>query len=131
MLREGSDVTLCTLYRVLTEFVRAGLACTLTSGAGKQLYEGNDQVAHHHLSCVRCGDVTEVFDQVLTDAQARVAAAYRFASCGAGLALHGLCERCVHGDVGSTDDAGGADLPRRRRKGATDGPDADAVGGDV
>ncbi|WP_454722472.1 MULTISPECIES: Fur family transcriptional regulator [Cupriavidus] len=95
MLQAGSDIRLCTLYRVLTEFVRAGLASSLSTGTGGVLYERNDRPGHHHLTCMRCGSVVEVFDSALGKAQARIARAHGFAMSGTGAAMHGLCAACA------------------------------------
>ena len=62
LLKEGMDIGLATIYRVLTQFEQAGLLIRHHFESGKAVFELNQGGHHDHLVCVQCGHVEEFYD---------------------------------------------------------------------
>ncbi|MDM0022359.1 transcriptional repressor [Variovorax saccharolyticus] len=62
MLSVGTDLGLATVYRVLAQFEQAGLLKKSQLGAGRAVYELNDEQHHGHLVSLVDGTVHEFFD---------------------------------------------------------------------
>ncbi|MSQ58343.1 MAG: ferric iron uptake transcriptional regulator [Betaproteobacteria bacterium] len=73
MLKEGVDIGLATIYRVLTQFEHAGILIRHRFEAGKAVFELNEGGHHDHLVCVQCGHVEEFFDAEIEKRQTKVA----------------------------------------------------------
>lgn len=96
-LREShDDVGLATVYRVLTQFVDAGLVNRHNFEGGHSVFE-LDQGAHHdHLVCVKCGEVEEFVDEVIEKRQELIANQAHFKMTDHNLTIYGICVKC-HG----------------------------------
>jgi Fur family transcriptional regulator, ferric uptake regulator len=94
LLAEGADIGLATVYRVLMQFVQAGLLTRTHFEAGKSVFELNHGHHHDHLVCVRCGHVEEFCDEEIEARQETIAAEKGFHLQGHALALYGLCAGC-------------------------------------
>jgi Fur family ferric uptake transcriptional regulator len=94
LLAEGADIGLATVYRVLMQFVQAGLLTRTHFEAGKFVFELNHGHHHDHLVCVRCGHVEEFCDPRIEARQEAIADERGFRLQGHELALYGLCARC-------------------------------------
>lgn len=94
LLAEGADIGLATVYRVLMQFVQAGLLSRSHFEAGKAVFELNHGHHHDHLVCVQCGQVEEFCDPEIETRQMRIAAERGFELQGHALALYGLCSQC-------------------------------------
>ena len=92
------DVGLATVYRVLTQFERAGLLTRSNFEAGRAVFELNEGAHHDHLVCLTCGRVEEFVDVEIEQRQKRIAAEKGFALRDHALALYGECtkEDCPH-----------------------------------
>src|SRR2546428_10729674 len=73
LLAEGIDIGLATVYRVLTQFEQAGLLARQHFETGEAVFELNHRRHHHHLLCLRCGRVEEVYDSGIKKRQAEAA----------------------------------------------------------
>jgi Fur family ferric uptake transcriptional regulator len=73
LLKEGMDIGLATIYRVLTQFEQAGILIRHHFEAGKAVFELNEGGHHDHLVCVQCGHVEEFFDPEIEKRQLKVA----------------------------------------------------------
>jgi Fur family transcriptional regulator, ferric uptake regulator len=73
LLKEGMDIGLATIYRVLTQFEQAGILIRHHFEAGKAVFELNEGGHHDHLVCIQCGHVEEFFDSEIEKRQAKVA----------------------------------------------------------
>jgi len=73
LLKEGMDIGLATIYRVLTQFEQAGILIRHHFEAGKAVFELNEGGHHDHLVCIQCGHVEEFFDSVIEKRQLKVA----------------------------------------------------------
>lgn len=74
LLAEGEDVGLATVYRVLTQFVQAGLLVRHHFQGDKSVFELNQGKHHDHIVCLQCGKVEEFFDATIESRQKKVAA---------------------------------------------------------
>jgi Fur family ferric uptake transcriptional regulator len=98
LMKEGIDVGLATVYRVLTQFEQAGLLKRHHFESGKAVFELNDSSHHDHLVCMQCGRVEEFYDAEIEKRQNRVAKDRGFAIRDHALALYADCTKpdCPH-----------------------------------
>jgi Fur family ferric uptake transcriptional regulator len=73
LLKEGMDIGLATIYRVLTQFEQAGILIRHHFEAGKAVFELNQGGHHDHLVCIQCGRVEEFYDAEIERRQAKIA----------------------------------------------------------
>ncbi len=73
LLKEGTDTGLATVYRVLTQFERAGLLVRHHFESGKAVFELNQGGHHDHLVCLQCGKVEEFYDEAIEKRQLAIA----------------------------------------------------------
>lgn len=73
LLKEGMDIGLATIYRVLTQFEQAGLLIRHHFEAGKAVFELNEGGHHDHLVCIQCGLVEEFYDPEIERRQMKIA----------------------------------------------------------
>ncbi|HKO88717.1 MAG TPA: ferric iron uptake transcriptional regulator [Burkholderiales bacterium] len=73
LMKDGVDVGLATVYRVLTQFEQAGLLHRHHFESGKAVFELNDSSHHDHLVCVQCGRVEEFMDAEIEKRQNKIA----------------------------------------------------------
>lgn len=59
LLHSGDDIGLATVYRVLTQFERAGLVVRHHFEGGHSVFELDQGKHHDHMVCVKTGDVIE------------------------------------------------------------------------
>lgn len=93
LLATGSDIGLATVYRVLLQFVQAGLLERQHFENEKAMFELNEGGHHDHLVCVRCGRVEEFVDAEIERRQQQIAKASGFELQEHALALYGVCSR--------------------------------------
>ncbi|MBF0424724.1 MAG: ferric iron uptake transcriptional regulator [Magnetococcales bacterium] len=79
LLAEGDDVSLATVYRVLTQFEHAGLLVRHHFEGGKAVFEINQGDHHDHFVCLQCGHVIEFFDAEIEQRQRVIAREHGFA----------------------------------------------------
>ena len=94
LLAESADIGLATVYRVLMQFVQAGLLHRIHFETGKAVFELNEGDHHDHLVCLRCGRVEEFCDTQIEARQQAIAAERGFRLQAHALALYGLCAHC-------------------------------------
>ena len=74
-LLEGSDeVGIATVYRVLNQFVTAGICIRHNFETGQSLYELTPDHHHDHMVCLSTGKVIEFEDEMIEKRQEEVAA---------------------------------------------------------
>lgn len=88
------DVSLATVYRVLTQFQEAGLVIRHHFENNHCVYELNHGQHHDHLVCVRCGLVDEFMDPVIESRQHEIAENAGFVLTDHSHYLYGLCQNC-------------------------------------
>lgn len=94
LLLEHADVSLATVYRVLSQLEQAGILSRRSFDTGPAVYEIDDGGHHDHLVCVHCGLVTEFTDAAIEARQAQVAATQGFQLSEHRLVLYGRCRLC-------------------------------------
>jgi len=54
------EVSLATVYNTLNELVSMGEVQQVDAGGGPTRYDPNTKDGHHHLVCLKCGDLRDV-----------------------------------------------------------------------
>jgi len=73
LLTAGEELGLATVYRVLTQFERAGLVIRHNFERGTSVFELADGTHHDHMVCLKTGDVIEFYDERIEDLQREIA----------------------------------------------------------
>lgn len=73
LLDAGEELGLATVYRVLTQFERAGLVTRHNFEGGTAVFELADRTHHDHMVCLDTGKVIEFFDERIEQIQREVA----------------------------------------------------------
>ncbi len=98
LLERGEDIGLATVYRVLTQFVNAGLAIRHHFEGGQAVFELDRGQHHDHIVCEQCGRVEEFVDDTIEKCQREIAAMKHFDITDHSLIIYGRCTRknCPH-----------------------------------
>ncbi|MEJ2575501.1 MAG: ferric iron uptake transcriptional regulator [Gammaproteobacteria bacterium] len=98
LLERGEEIGLATVYRVLTQFVNAGLVERHHFEGGQAVFELNRGSHHDHIVCMQCGYVEEFFDETIEAHQRSIAERKGFAIRDHSLIIYGECRRedCPH-----------------------------------
>ena len=94
LLDMGDDVSLATVYRVITQFETAGLINRHNFEDGYFVFELSEGNHHDHLVCVKCGRVDEFIDEIIEARQHIIAHNAKFKMTGHALNIYGLCHHC-------------------------------------
>lgn len=94
LLESGEDTGLATVYRVLTQFVEAGLVIRHHFAGGHSVFELDSGRHHDHLVCVKCNQVEEFFDPVIEERQQAIALKAGYQITDHSLNLYGICRNC-------------------------------------
>ncbi|HIG41209.1 MAG: ferric iron uptake transcriptional regulator [bacterium] len=94
LIANGEVIGLATVYRVLTQFVDAGLVIRHNFEGGHSVFEISADEHHDHIVCVKCGRVEEFQDEEIEALQLKVAQRLGFALTDHDLNMYGLCEEC-------------------------------------
>lgn len=78
LLEAGDDVGLATVYRVLNQFVSAGLVVSHNFDSGHALYELASDDHHDHMIDVDTGEVLEFVDEEIEKLQHEIAERHGF-----------------------------------------------------
>lgn len=73
LLQTGEDIGLATVYRVLTQFVTAGLVNRHNFEGGHSVFEMDEGEHHDHMVCVETGDVVEFINDDIERLQREIA----------------------------------------------------------
>lgn len=92
LLKDGVEVGLATVYRVLTQFEQAGLVMRHNFEGGRSVFEINQGGHHDHMVCMECGRVFEFYDPAIEERQRRVAEKAGFVIDDHTLHMYGVCE---------------------------------------
>nr|WP_307869012.1 Fur family transcriptional regulator [Umezawaea beigongshangensis] len=87
-------VNITTVYRTLDLLDRLGLVRHTHLGHGAPSYSAHEH-EHVHLVCHRCGSVTEMPCELMSDLTGTLRARYGFALDASHLALSGACRDCL------------------------------------
>lgn len=73
LLETGEELGLATVYRVLTQFERAGLVSRHNFEGGTAVFELADRTHHDHMVCLDTGQVIEFYDERIEQLQSEIA----------------------------------------------------------
>ena len=90
----GEEVSLATVYRVLTQFEDAGLVDRHNFEGGYSVFELRQDTHHDHLVCLKCGHVEEFLDEVIELRQNEIASKAQFKMTSHALNIYGICAKC-------------------------------------
>ena len=92
LLNEDENISLSTIYRILTQFTAAGLLNKLYLDNEKSVFElARDTEHHDHLICTQCGKIIEFHSEIIEQVQEEIAAGYGFEVTGHTHVLYGKC----------------------------------------
>ena len=94
LLERGEDVSLATIYRVLSQFEEAGIITRHRFENDCSVFELNDVAAHDHVVCERCGLVKEFSDPTLIERERQIVSDMGFEISYHKLCFYGLCTDC-------------------------------------
>lgn len=77
-MNESNDVSLATIYRVLTQFEQAGILRRQNFEGHKATYELNNRQNHDHFLCSTCGRVEEFESSELSTLVHKIAKAQQY-----------------------------------------------------
>ena len=92
LLEAGEEMSLATVYRVLTQFQTAGLVLRHNFEGGRSIFELNNEQHHDHMLCLECGKVFEFYDKEIERRQRQAAKTEGFLIDDHALYLYGTCE---------------------------------------
>ncbi len=78
LLDSGEELGLATVYRVLTQFERAGLVTRHNFEGGTAVFELADRTHHDHMVCLDTGKVIEFVDERIEQIQHEIAHRYGY-----------------------------------------------------
>jgi Fur family ferric uptake transcriptional regulator len=93
LLERNEEIGLATVYRVLTQFVSAGLAERHHFEGGQAVFELNRGSHHDHIVCEQCGKVEEFTDEVIEEHQRKIAEDKGFEISDHSLIIYGSCTK--------------------------------------
>ncbi len=89
-----SDISLATVYRVLTQFEAAGLVIRHNFEENHSVFELNHGEHHDHLVCMKCRKVVEFHDEVIEARQEELTKKMGFLMQDHCLTIYGVCSEC-------------------------------------
>ena len=87
-------MALATIYRVLTQFEKAGLVKRHNFEGGYSLFELAEGEHHDHMVCVKCNAIEEFMDEEIEARQTKIAAQAGFKTMDHNLTMYGICRKC-------------------------------------
>jgi Fur family transcriptional regulator, ferric uptake regulator len=91
LIKDGFDVGIATVYRVLTQFEQAGILRRSPFETNRAVYELNDGDHHDHIVCLDCGHVVEFVDPAIEARQEAVASQLGFQLQEHTMSMYGRC----------------------------------------
>lgn len=88
------NLSLATIYRVLTQFESAGLVIRHNFEEGYSVFELNQGEHHDHIVCSKCRKVIEFHDEIIEARQLEIAKKYGFEMTDHSLNIYGICTDC-------------------------------------
>ncbi len=94
LLESGEEISLATVYRVLTQFEAAELVKRHNFEGGHAVFEMNEGEHHDHMVCLKCGAVSEFVDHEIEKRQEAIAKSAGFKMVDHNLTIYGFCPVC-------------------------------------
>ncbi len=86
-------VSLATIYATLKVLKEVGLLQELNLPDGQARFDPN-MATHAHLICVKCGDITDWEDPLLSELICNISDDAHFIVSASGLNINGICRKC-------------------------------------
>ncbi len=93
LMSNKKNISLATIYRVLTQLEVAGLIQKNQFNSSESSYELKKS-HHDHLVCTQCGKIIEFMNDDLEDLQEKVSSSYKFKLTSHVMTLFGICSSC-------------------------------------
>ncbi|WP_372998051.1 Fur family transcriptional regulator [Lutispora sp.] len=89
-------IGLATVYRTMELFNKIGLISRITMEKSPAKYELNvfDKLNHHHLICLKCGQVQEISDDIASEFKTIIAEEADFKVADKPMKIYGYCSKC-------------------------------------
>jgi len=93
---DNPEIGLATVYRTLDLLAELGILQKNDFGDGKSRYELNriSEHHHHHLICIKCGEVSEFDDDLLDTLEAEIKRRNGYQVVDHDLKFYGYCNKC-------------------------------------
>ena len=88
LLESGDEVSLATVYRVLTQFEAAGILERQNFESGHSVFELASDDHHDHMVCLETGQVIEFYDEEIEKRQRYIAEKHGFKLADHSLVLY-------------------------------------------
>lgn len=95
--KKHAEIGLATVYRTLELLTKLKVINKITFQDGLARYDvnkGGDNHFHHHLLCLQCGKIEEIYEDLLSEVEEEVERKYDFLIRDHRLTFHGLCSDC-------------------------------------
>lgn len=87
-------VSRTTVYRVLETFVSIGIAKKISNPESKARFDA-DTRRHHHLTCIKCGKVLDLYDPTLDNLVPNAGSLREFDILDYSITFNGICGCCL------------------------------------
>jgi Fur family transcriptional regulator, stress-responsive regulator len=88
------EVSLATVYNALNELVSMGEVKQVDAGGGPTRYDPNTEDGHHHLVCLKCGDLRDVHPQGLDALELARSQRFGYRIVNRQVLFQGYCSEC-------------------------------------
>jgi Fe2+ or Zn2+ uptake regulation protein len=88
------EVSLATVYNTLNELVSMGEVQQVDAGDGPTRYDPNTQDGHHHLVCLKCGNLRDVHPQGLAALELPRSQRFGYRIVNREVLFQGYCSDC-------------------------------------
>lgn len=95
--RTHPDIGLATVYRTLEILTQLNVTKKVVFEDGLARYDLRREDSshfHHHLLCMECGKIEEIYEDLLIDIEKDIESRYRFRVKDHRLTFHGVCLEC-------------------------------------
>jgi len=89
------EVSLATVYNTLNEMVAMGEVQQVDAGPGPTRYDPNVQLPHHHLVCLRCGELRDVYPGGEESLDLPQSQRFSYQVVSREVLFQGYCPRCI------------------------------------
>jgi Fur family ferric uptake transcriptional regulator len=88
------EVSLATVYNTLNELVSMGEVQQVDAGVGPTRYDPNTADGHHHLVCLKCGDLRDVHPQGMGALELPRSQRFGYRIVNREVLFQGYCGKC-------------------------------------
>lgn len=88
------EVSLATVYNTLNELVSMGEVQPVDAGAGPTRYDPNTKDGHHHLVCLKCGELRDVHPEGLDTLELPRSERFGYRIVNREVVFQGYCSAC-------------------------------------